>query len=156
EGEWKPLLDPELGGRLKNYLSGRQSVSSSVRARMGGAAGNMAHVLSRLTLDTTGFWLYHSAEMAFDSPANLKRLRLEDRQKPESARVEGTYVSSSGARYPDPARRSFVIDFKKDFELCGVRAKDSGRVIFIVPQYISDVRPWSRLILRTFTSTGTP
>src|SRR5262249_27969310 len=99
---------------------------------------------------------YHSAEMAFDSPANLKRLRLEDPQKPESARVEGTYVSSSGARYPDPARRSFVIDFKKDFELCGVRAKDSGRVIFIVPQYISDVRPWSRLILRTFTSTGTP
>jgi ADP-dependent phosphofructokinase/glucokinase len=160
--EWKPRLAPHLWEQVQEHIERRRVAGAKVSSRMGGASGNMAHVLSRLGVRTTGHWLYHSAEMAADSPANLMRLRLEGGQKvEETAKVDGIYSPVEGSPQADPARRSYVFDFKQGSTLCGVSAVGTGRVIFIAPLHLSATpisdtpKPWRRLILRTTTPTGT-
>lgn len=164
--EWKPflkvsqvagrdvmeqlMLDRQLWDKVRDYVHSR-SESGAVKFRMGGASGNMAHVLSRLGLDTTGVWIYHSSRMADDSPDGLKRLRfIPDHIESSSAKIPGHYSVDMGEHEDDPVRRSFVFDFRKGDKLCGESAEEDARVIFNAPYYLSNKpKPWKRLILRT-------
>jgi ADP-dependent phosphofructokinase/glucokinase len=150
--EWKPLLEESIRDRMHQYVYNRsKSQPGRVAFRLGGASGNMDYVLCHLGLRTTGCWPYHAAELAADSPENLFRLTLNDagHTNEEPATDYGFYYSR-GKRQPDACRRSFVFEFSKGQTFCGKKASDNGRIIFIVPAFVTaEKRPWTRLIVRT-------
>lgn len=166
--EWKPRLHESLWGLVREYAYSRKSppvgadADEPRRFRMGGASGNMAYALHALGLNVAVHWPYHAKEIAEDVAASpdirgLMRVLFEDGKKVERpAAQDGPNGTAAGACPNDPVRRSFVFEFSppsiddpgKGTCLCGKEARDTGRVIFLAPPYLSDDRRWTRVVLR--------